>query len=411
MSTAIAQPVAHVAAGSHTVTKPPRVLSIDILRGLTIALMILVNTPGDGRVAYHQLDHIPWNGWTITDLVFPTFLFLVGCSIVFALQGRLERGESRRSLALKIVRRAALIFAIDLFLSIMPTFHYTRLRIYGVLTRIAVVYLVVALTFLFTRRIRVLLGITAVCLIAYWILMRFVPTPGLGHPGIDFPILDPDKNLGAWLDRHIMAFLQRTIHTGHLYERTRDPEGVLSTIPSFGTAFLGCCTALWMRRPELTLVKNRLYLLGMGVVSIFLGELWNPYLPINKKVWTSSYVLFCAGIAMILLSLLSTLVDTPRWPQRHRVLHAAAKPWLIFGSNAIFAYVIADVWEMIFNFFHFPDPTRPGRTMGLFRWGYLHTAAAHGSTPNTSLVYSLAFVALCFFSTWLLWRKKIFLKV
>lgn len=410
-ATAAVQPGAEPSAVTHTAPKPPRVLSVDILRGLTIALMILVNTPGDGRVAYHQLDHIPWNGWTITDLVFPTFLFLVGCSIVFALQGRIQRGEHKHKLALKIVKRAALIFAIDLILSAMPKFQYTHLRIYGVLTRIAVVYLVCGLTFLYVRKIRTLLGITAVCLVVYWILMRFVPTPGLGHPTVDFPILDPDKNLGAWLDRHIMAFLQRTIHTGHLYEKTRDPEGVLSTIPSLGTCFLGCCTALWMRRPGLSLKMNRLYLLGFGVVSIVLGKLWNPYLPINKKVWTSSYVLFCAGIAMVLLGLLSLLVDEPSWKDRPKWMHATAWPWLVFGSNAIFAYAIADVWEMIFNFWHFQDPNRPGRTYGLFHWGYIHTVAMHGSTANTSLVYSLMYVALCFFSTWLLWRKKIFLKV
>ncbi len=339
-ATAATQPLA-TAAVPKVHVKPGRIVSADILRGLTIALMILVNTPGDGRVAYHQLDHIPWNGWTITDLVFPTFLFLVGCSIVFALQGRLERGESRGAMAKKIVRRAALIFAIDLFLSAMPKFQYTHLRIYGVLTRIAVVYLVVGLTFLYVRRIRPLLAITGVCLVAYWILMRYVPTPGFGHPTIDFPILDPDKNLGAWLDRHIMAFLQRTIHTGHLYEKTRDPEGVLSTIPSLGTAFLGCCTALWMRRPGMTLQKNRLYLMGFGVCSIILGKLWNPFLPINKKVWTSSYVLFCAGIAMVLLGALSLLVDVPSWKGRPRWMHAAAWPWLVLGSNAIFAYAIA----------------------------------------------------------------------
>jgi predicted acyltransferase len=410
-ATAATQPVSEAVPATYTAPKPARVVSVDILRGLTIALMILVNTPGDGSVAYRQLDHIPWNGWTITDLVFPTFLFVVGCSIVFALHGRIERGEHKRKLALKIVRRAALIFAIDLFLSAMPKFQYTHLRIYGVLTRIAIVYLVVALIFLYVRRIRALLGITAVCLVAYWILMRFVPTPGFGHPTIDFPILDPDKNLGAWLDRHIIAFLQRTLHTGHLYEKTRDPEGLLSTIPAFGTALLGCCAGLWMRRPGLSLKMNRLYLMGAGVLSIFLGELWNPYLPINKKVWTSSYVLFCAGIAMVVLSLLSMVTDEPSWKGRPKWMHAAAWPWLVFGSNAIFAYAIADVWETIFNFWHFQDPGRPGHSYGLFHWGYIHTLAIHGSTANTSLIYSLMYVTLCFFSTWLLWRKKIFLKV
>ena len=396
---------------THTAPKPPRILSVDILRGLTIALMILVNTPGDGRVAYAQLEHARWNGFTLTDLVFPTFLFLVGCSIVFSLQSRLDRGDSRPAMIKRILQRGLTIFALDIILSSMPLFHYTRFRLYGVLTRIAIVYVVVSLIFIATRKIRVLLAITAVCLVTYWILMRFVPTPGFGHPVTDFPILDPDKNLGAWMDRGIMGFLQRTIHTGRLYERTRDPEGLLSTIPAFATALLGCCTALWMRRPGLSLVKNRLVLLGLGILSIIAGELWNPYLPINKKVWTSSYVLLCAGIALICLSLLSMVVDSPHWPERHPVLKALAWPWQVFGSNAIFAYAIADIWGMFFGFFRFPNPLRPDRPMSLYGWGYLHTVARNGSTANTSLIYSLSFVALCWFCTWLLWRKKIFLKV
>ncbi len=411
MSATIAQPTLHPVAATHTAPKQPRVLSVDILRGLTIALMILVNDPGDGRVAYYQLDHAAWNGWTITDLVFPTFLFLVGCSIVLSMQGRLERGDSRRDMIKRITVRALSIFALDLVLSSMPYFHYTRLRLYGVLTRIAIVYFIVSLIFMATRRIRVLLSIAGVCLVSYWILMRFVPTPGLGHPVYDFPILDPDKNLGAFLDRHIMSFLQRTIHTGHLYEKTRDPEGMLSTSPSLATALLGCCTALWMRRPGLSLIKNRAVLLVCGVAGILAGELWNPYLPINKKVWTSSYVLFAGGIALILLSLLSMMVDSPRWPQRHPVLRAIVWPWKVFGANAIAAYAGCDIFLMIFNFFHFANPANPAHPMGLWRWGYIHTVARNGSTAMTSLIYSLAFVGLCFLSNLLLWRKKIFLKV
>jgi predicted acyltransferase len=411
MMFSMTQPPVSAVSVAHAAPKPPRILSVDILRGITIAFMILVNTAGDSKVTYAQLEHARWNGFTMTDLVFPTFLFLVGCSIVFSLQSRLDRGDSRAAMIKRIFTRGLAIFALDLFISAIPHFHYTRLRLYGVLTRIAIVYVVVSLIFIATRRIRTLLGITAVCLIVYWILMRYVPTPGLGHPVYDFPILDPDKNLGAWMDRGIMGFIHRTINTGHLYEKTRDPEGMLSTIPSFGTALLGCCAALWMRRPGLSLVKNRLVLLGFGVLSIIGGVLWNPYLPINKKVWTSSYVLLCAGIAMICLSLLSMVLDRPDWAERPAFAKALIWPWQVLGSNAIFAYAVSEILPGLFGLFHFANPDNPSRPLGLWTWGYLHTVARNGSTANTSLIYSLCFVALCFFFTWLLWRRQIFLKL
>jgi predicted acyltransferase len=212
-----------------------RVLSVDVLRGLTIALMILVNDPGDWSHTYSQLDHAPWNGFTLTDFVFPNFLFLVGASIVFSLQSRIARGESKRTLALHMFRRALTLFAIKMFLSAFPHFHLTHLRLYGVLTRIALCYLAAGLLCLAvwnTRyRARTLLVITAALLVGYWILMRFVPVPGLGlaslHDAIPthaIPILDPDRNLAAWLDRGVNAFTQRWLHTGSLYNQTRDPS-------------------------------------------------------------------------------------------------------------------------------------------------------------------------------------------
>src|SRR6266702_3061235 len=225
-----------------------RVLSIDVLRGLTIALMILVNDPGDWGHVYSQLDHAEWNGFTLTDLVFPNFLFLVGASIIFSLDGRIARGESRRMLALHMVRRAFTIFLIKMCLTAFPHFHMTNLRIFGVLTRIAICYLIAGLICLITRRARTLAAITAALLVGYWALMRFVPVPGFGVPTHAMPILDPDRNLAAWLDRGFNAFTQRTIHTGTLYNHTRDPEGLLSTIPAVATTLIGCITGLWLRR-------------------------------------------------------------------------------------------------------------------------------------------------------------------
>src|ERR1700728_3468454 len=173
---------------------PNRVLSIDVLRGITIAFMILVNDPGDWNHVYSQLDHAPWNGFTCTDLVFPSFLFLVGASIILSLQSRIARGESKRTLALHIVRRAATLFAIKMFLTVFPYFHWTHLRIYGVLTRIALCYLAAGLICLVTRRVRPLVAIVAALLLGYWALMRFVPIPGVGVPTHSIPILDPDQN-------------------------------------------------------------------------------------------------------------------------------------------------------------------------------------------------------------------------
>ena len=210
--------------------------------------MILVNDPGDWAHTYTQLDHAPWNGFTLTDFVFPNFLFLVGASIIFSMQSRLARGASKKTLALHIFRRAFLIFAIKMFLTAYPHFHYHTLRIYGVLTRIALCYLVAGLICLFTQRARTLLLITASLLVGYWALMRFVPVPGLGIPTHNFPILDPNNNLAAWLDRAINAFTQRVLQTGHLYEHTRDPEGLLSTLPAIATTLIGSVTAIWLRR-------------------------------------------------------------------------------------------------------------------------------------------------------------------
>jgi predicted acyltransferase len=197
---------------------------------------------------YAQLDHAAWNGFTLTDLVFPNFLFLVGASIIFSLEGRIARGESRRTLAGHMLRRAATLFAIKMALSAFPHFHWTHLRLFGVLTRIAVCYLAAGLICLLTRRARALAAIAAGLLVGYWAMMRFVPVPGFGVPTHAMPILDPDRNLAAWIDRGFTAFTQRTIHTGTLYNRTCDPEGLLSTLPAIATTLIGAVAGLWIRR-------------------------------------------------------------------------------------------------------------------------------------------------------------------
>ncbi len=409
-------------------TAPARVLSIDVLRGLTIALMILVNDPGDWAHTYAQLDHAKWNGFTLTDFVFPNFLFLVGASIIFSLQSRIARSASgildkatKKTLALHILRRALLIFAIKMFLTAFPYFHYTHFRIYGVLTRIALCYLVAGLICLATQRVRTLAAITASLLIGYWILMRFVPVPGLGTPTHDFPILDPDRNLTAWLDRAISAFTQSTIHTGTLYEHTRDPEGLLSTLPAIATTLIGSLTGLWLRRVE-TRNQYRLPssitrthclngLIVTGIVSVTAGLLWNLSFPINKNLWTGSFVLYAAGWSLLTLAFCYWLIDMRRLNDTPAG-KALLWPWLVFGSNAITAFVVSNLIVKIMLWIKVSDSfSTTGKPVTAWLWTYHHLFARNGSTNITSLAFAIAVVAACFLPNWLLYRKRIFLKV
>src|ERR1019366_4213227 len=332
------------------------------------ALMILVNDPGDWSHVFSQLDHAEWNGFTLTDLVFPNFLFLVGASIIFSLESRIARGDSKRMLALHMFRRAVTMFAIKMFLTAFPHFHMTHLRIYGVLTRIAICYLIAGLVCLITRRVRTLVAITAALLIGYWALMRFAPVPGFGVPTHDFPILDPDRNLAAWLDRGFNAFTRAWLHTGSLYNKTHDPEGLLSTLPAIATTLIGCLTGLWLRRVnnsgltpgvrhsersseslylpsaarQISPTRHLTGLLIAGVTSLILGLVWNPWFPINKNLWTSSYVLFSAGLSLLLLAVCYWLIDIRSLNQKP-VGKALLWPWVVFGSNPITAYVISNL--------------------------------------------------------------------
>jgi predicted acyltransferase len=384
-----------------------RVLAIDVLRGITIAFMILVNDPGDGAHAYAQLDHAVWNGWTLTDLVFPTFLFLVGCSTVFSLDARIRRGNCRKTLAGHIFLRALKIFALKMILTMVPYFHMTHLRIYGVLTRIALCYLIGGLILLVTRNPRVLATITATILATYWAIMRFVPIPGIGRPVQDVPFLDMNNNLAAWLDRGINDFFQRTIHTGVLYEHTRDPEGLLSTLPAIATVLLGALAALWLKQHFDNPDKARNGLILGGLVSFAAGLAWNPWFPINKNLWTSSYVLMAAGWALVGLGLFYWLIDVKRLHET-RVGSWFTKPALIFGSNAIAAYAISSIIVKTMSYIKLHDGDKITSAWG---WTYAHLFARGNSTNNTSLAFALAFVAVCFIPNWFLYRKQIFLKL
>jgi len=420
-----------------------RVLSVDVLRGITIAFMILVNDPGDWDHVYAQLDHAPWNGFTLTDLVFPNFLFIVGASIIFSIESRLAQGESRRTLALHMLRRAATLFAIKMFLTAYPHFHMSHLRIFGVLTRIAVCYLAAGLICLVTRRKRTLGAMVAALLVGYWALMRFVPVPGSAVGSLSdaipthaIPILDPVHNLAAWLDRAFNALTVRVLHTGVLYNRTHDPEGLLSTLPALATTLIGSIAALYLRRPEaveqagspmqqgtepesvsaLTLPSRTTMVLILAALLLFLGgSLWDPYFPINKNLWTSSYVLYSAGWSLALLAGCYWFIDVRRI-QDSSIGKWLVWPWLVFGSNAIAAFVLSSFLVETLIWIRVPAgaliyPMMPSMKTSAWLWIYRHLFARYHSTQLTSLAFALAFTAVCFLPNWVLWRRSTFLKV
>ena len=375
-------------SGSET----PRLISLDLFRGATIAAMILVNDAGSEDTSYWPLRHAEWNGWTPTDLVFPFFLFVVGVSLVFSFQSRLKRGDSQSALLLHALRRCAIIFAIGMALNatLLPYLH--TLRVPGVLQRIAVCYLAASIAFLYLgRRSRALL--VAALVVGYWILMRFVPVPGLGMPGRDIPLFHPDMNLGAYLDRKFMS--------GHLYEATRDPEGLLSTLPAIATALLGVFTGEWLRSKN-SPRRKAAWMLACGVAGIALGEFWGIWFPINKKLWSSSFVFFTAGCALLCLAICYWITDIKQWSGPW------TKPFLVFGMNAIAAYTLAWIFAIAESMW---SANLNGQMLYGHDYLFQRFFLPLGSPNFASLLYALAFVGVCFIPVWVLYRKRIFLKV
>jgi len=369
----------------------PRLVSLDVMRGLTVALMILVNNAGDGSVSYAQLRHSAWNGCTLTDLVFPNFLFIVGASIVLAFRSRLDRCVPRETILLQVAQRALLIFALGLLLNALPFFHLSELRYYGVLQRIALCYLLASAVYLFGG-----VGASAttcvVILAGYWWLMTRVAMPEFGMPGMDVPLLDRTGNLASLLDRMLVP-------AAHLYHQgPYDPEGLLSTLPAVGTTLLGVLTAAWLGSAR-SVSNKAVVLLAAGVAMAAGGLLWAHTFPLNKRLWTSSYVLWVGGISMALLAALYWVLDGP--PGLRRGL----TPWLALGTNALTAYVFSEVLAIVLSAIRLPGGSTLQRLLFqlLPRW--------LGPPPLVSMMYSVIFVAVCALPVLFLYRRRIFIKL
>jgi len=390
MSPAPAITVANEHAVNESPSPSPRLMSLDLFRGATIAGMILVNNGGDEPNSYWPLKHAAWNGWTPTDLVFPFFLFIVGVAMAFSFTSRIKRGESRQKLLGHVLWRGLVLFALGMFLNGFPNeYHLASWRVYGVLQRIAICYVITAILSLWADW-RVWIIAIVGCLAGYWILMRLVPVPGFGVPTRDIPLLDPDRNLVAWLDRRLLA--------GHLYEGTRDPEGLLSTIPALATSLLGLLTGQWLRSGRSPKSKA----LGMalfGLIGVAAGKICDLWFPINKKLWTSSYVMFTAGLALLCLALCYWVADIKQW----RGLWT--KPLLVFGMNAIAAFALSEATSS------WLDQVQATGGMNWQEFIYRRVFAHLASPANASLLYALAYVLVCWAAMWVLYRKRIFLKI
>jgi predicted acyltransferase len=378
-------------------TAVQRLLSLDVVRGITIAFMIMVNNNG-GSGSWHFMNHAGWNGLTPTDLVFPTFVFIVGVSIVFAFDARLARA-SRAQLAWHTVQRAVVLTVFGIIVNSFPFFETEHLRFYGVLQRIAVCYLVVGLFYLWDQRASTKILALIGSLVGYWILVRWVPVPGAGLPGRDIPFMDVTQNLVSWVDRHLFPY--------HLYldpplHNVRDPEGLLSDLPAIGTALMGVLTGLWLRSTRSVPIKT-VGLAAASVGSLGLGYLWSVEFPLNKNMWTSSFVLVAGGYSLALLTIAFWALEQRGWRK------GWTWPWLVFGSNAIAAYMFSELMPGII--FNITFPSAGGRRVNLVSWVVRHTIAHIPDRGWSAFAYSVSFTAFCFVPVWILYRKKIFLKV
>jgi predicted acyltransferase len=361
-----------------------RLVSLDVFRGVTMASMVIVNNPGDWGTVYAPLLHAEWHGWTPTDLIFPFFLFIVGISITLS---------KRPSTWGNIVRRSALILALGLFLSGFPRFDISRWRIPGVLARIAVCYFFAAGAYKLSqgdrqRQARLLFSVAVVLAVAYWLVMTFVPPPG-GTAGD----LSPEGNLGAWIDRTLLA--------GHLWKPRWDPEGLLSTVPAISTTLLGIVAGLWLGSAEAPSRKASMLALA-GVAGIVVGHVWSVVFPINKNLWTSSYVMFTAGGASLLLAACYWIIDV-------RGSRGWTKPFVVLGSNAITLFVISGLLARMLGMHRITLPD--GSAMALNRYIYVTFFAPFAAPKTASLMYAFANLVVLFALLAWMYRRRIFLRV
>jgi predicted acyltransferase len=390
-----------------------RLISLDALRGYTIALMVIVNDPGSWSHVYAPLLHSEWNGVTLTDIVFPFFLFIVGISITLAYTKRLDAGADKKDLYKKIVSRAIKILLLGWFLWLWPDFDFGGMRYAGVLPRIAVVFLVCALIFLNTNW-KQQVWIAAVTLVGYWVLMALVPVPidnvirdalatgqvqysegmlNIGHirqisDGFIAANYEPGVNITAWLDRLLLP--------GHFWQETWDPEGLMSTFPAIVTGILGMLVGRLILSIE-NRYEKLTWLFFIGFAMYLVGGVWGWFMPLNKNLWSSSYTVWTAGMGTLGLAAAILVVDIMGYTR-------GTKLGIVYGANAITSYVLAGMLTLVFYSEIFGGASLSGL--------WMDGVTGIGVAPKlASLLYAIIYMLVIYIPAYILYRNKIFIRV
>ncbi|MBA4251565.1 MAG: DUF5009 domain-containing protein [Chlorobiaceae bacterium] len=388
--------------------KSERLISLDVFRGITIAGMILVNNPGSWGNIYPALKHADWHGCTPTDLIFPFFLFIVGVAITISLSKKKEKGESHTKIMLQVAKRSLLLFLLGMILASYPfgllfshNFDISNVRIPGVLQRIALVYFVAAFIFLkFDIKWQAI--IAAIFLFIYWFVMTLIPVPGFGMPNLDIPIMINEvtklafaPNLAGWIDYNLLG--------SHLWRASKvwDPEGLLSTVPAISTAISGIMLG-HLLRSKIEPMTRVVWMFVFGNLGIMLGVIWDMWFPFNKGLWTSSYVLYTSGMALHFFALCYFLIDIKGYTWW-------TKPFVVYGMNAITVFFLTGIMARTFGLIKVTNAE--GNIVSLHNFLYNILFVPYMSPINASLAWALLYVTVWLGILWILYWKKIFIKV
>lgn len=329
-------------------------------------------------------------------MIFPSFLFICGISMTFSFAARRRRGATTGELARHVAIRSVLLIVIGLFLNGFPLFDWHNLRIPGVLQRIGLCYLGAGLFYLLLMRkqeqpknnARALMGAMIALLAGYWALMTLVPVPGYGAGR-----LDQFGSLEAYIDRAVFG----TSHLWFYGGQTWDPEGILSTIPATANVLLGLWCGEWLRRWDRKDGRLLFWLAVVGIIFVNVGVALNSWIPINKKIWTPSFVLFSGGFSLLALAVLSWLIDVRKW-------RWGLTPALIYGTNAILAFALANMLNPLEGLVHVGGANSIHALIDGWLGQWL-------SPYNASLGYAILFVLVNMAIVWLFYRKRVFLKL
>ena len=381
-----------------------RLLALDVFRGLTITAMVLVNNPGSWSYVYPPLLHAQWHGWTPTDLIFPFFVFIVGVSVAIVMNREMAKGTNKLSLIKNASVRAAKLFGLGLFLAL---FYFNvfaadyswvesklmSVRVMGVLQRLGLVFLVTVIIVLYFGRLGRALWITGL-LLGYWAIMVFIPysdSNGVVYQGL----LQHGNSLAAWLDNLILG--SEHVYYSKAQPFAFDPEGILSTFPAVAGALAGVFTGDLLTDKSRSLINKTKTMLCWGLGLIIAGELYGLVFPINKALWTSSFVVMTTGWALLILGLLTWLIDIKNYKNW-------SAPFVVFGANAILFYLSSAVVARLFMMI-------PIGNISLQGWLYHQVYSPLFGNLNGSLMYAISFLLMSYVVMHVLYKKKIFFKV